>query len=122
MSLTFGANSGSVLNFERVHTMWLKLVLLPDPLHRCRADLLNCRHRPETPAGGIFGSRPHGPLHNRGFLLLGNLPGAPAARPIFQNAFYADTLITPAPLTALLAKMLTACAQERGWRSHRPHR
>lgn len=88
------ANLGGKLRIgaelERLHPVRLQFVLIPDPLHRCRTDLLTRRHGAHAPMRSILGGRLHRCLHDRSFPLSGNLFGAPTPRPTFENALYAS--------------------------------
>jgi hypothetical protein len=64
--------------------MRLQFVLLPNPLHGSGADLLACRHGPNTPMRGILRRSFHRRLHDGFFLFRGDLLGASATRPVLQ--------------------------------------
>jgi len=75
----------------------LKMMFLPDALHRCRADAPLSRHQTDAPMRGVLRGAMQGRF-NQCRLLCRSDPLRPAGtRPILQNSRQAIRLEAPAP-------------------------
>src|SRR5882672_2917929 len=70
---------------ERLDTMRLQFVFLPDSLHRRGTDSLHCRHRAHAPLRRVLRSRLHGGLDDGRFSLCGNAFGTTTAGTVFEK-------------------------------------
>src|SRR5215207_8935307 len=83
---------------ERIHSVRLKLVSLPDTVDRRVTHALSIGHQPCTPVRRLRRFRTQRRLYDRRFLFSTDDLRATTSRRIFENALDTRLLVAPAPL------------------------